>query len=242
MKKILLLEDNDTARETLHKMIESVPHNVHIFEFSDTDGIYDVLFNETINLFIVDIILDTTVTGDVSGLKFVEQLRKIPKYEFTPVIFVTSLYDPKLYAYSELHIYKYIEKPFDYERVKESITSALNFPETAKEEKMFYLRIEGLFYVIKCSEILYIENIKHKIHIHMVNDRELTSPYRSCEQMLEELGDSRFEQCNRGTIVNLTYIEYVDWVNGNIKVNGSDDKIHIGITYKKKLKEVLNVI
>ena len=58
----------------------------------------------------MDIILNISVPGDVVGIKFVENVRKIKKYEFTPSIFTTSLEDADLYAYAQLHYYRYFEK------------------------------------------------------------------------------------------------------------------------------------
>ncbi len=52
---------------------------------------YKILWKELLMFFLVDIILDTTTPIDTSGIRLVERIRKIPKYMFTPVLFITSL-------------------------------------------------------------------------------------------------------------------------------------------------------
>ena len=42
--------------------------------------------------------------ADVSGIEFAQKIRTIEKYAFTPIIFTTSLEDPKLYAFTNKSI------------------------------------------------------------------------------------------------------------------------------------------
>ena len=242
MKRVLLLEDNDNSRKVLINVIRSISDVIKVYDFSDLTGIYDLIFKINIDLFVIDIIIDKDIVGDMSGMKFAEKIRSIPCYEYTPIIFITSLYDPKLYAYSQLHSYSYIEKPFDIENVKNIISDALRFPECIQSDKKLYFRMDGLFYIVKCSEILYIESLRHKVYVHRIDNKEIVVPYRTCEQILSEAEGSYLERCNRGIIVNLNYIEFIDWANNNIKLKGVDNTIRIGLTYKKNLKRIYNVL
>ena len=58
-------------------------------------------------------------------------------------------------------------------------------------------------------------------------------PYKSCKAMLEELDSDDFIKCNRGTIVNLSYIKTVDTVNRMIHLRESDRVLEIGPVMKK---------
>lgn len=69
-------------------------------------------------MFVVDIVLDIAMPNDASGIKFARDMRNLQQYKFTPIIFLTSLHDPEIYAYRELHCYGYVEKPFDPKEVE----------------------------------------------------------------------------------------------------------------------------
>lgn len=219
-----------------------VTNEVRIYEFSNMSGIYDFVINNTIELFLIDIIIDRESNGDTSGLRFAEEIRKISKYEFTPVIFITSLYDPKLYAYSGIHSYEYIEKPFNNESVKNTIKSALRFPQNSYPEKTIHFRMEGVLFVVKCSEVLYIESYRHKIYVYRTDGSKIIAPYKSFEQILSDVKDTTLEQCSRSIIFNKAHLEYIDWANSCIKLKNMNETIRIGITFKKRLKVIANAL
>ncbi|MGN0308363.1 MAG: PleD family two-component system response regulator, partial [Lachnospiraceae bacterium] len=125
MKKVLILEDNFATAEYLKALVNEIDIKTFIFAFPHpAEGCRCALEND-IDLFIVDIILDTGKPADSSGLKFVSQIRKMEKYSFTPVIFVTALEDSRLYTYEELHCYRFFEKPFDARELQEEIRYCL---------------------------------------------------------------------------------------------------------------------
>ncbi len=140
MKNILIVEDKEIHRKTLMKLLEGI-EDIQVFVAATVEEAYVISMENTIHLFLVDIILNTDVRGDVSGLKFVETIRGIHKYKFSPLIFITSLEDPELYAYKELHCFGYIEKPFNPKEVINMVKLALEFPEKEKKDKNIYLRI-----------------------------------------------------------------------------------------------------
>lgn len=109
MKKILILEDNLTTLKNLTKIVRDLDERNAVFSFCELKDAYQCAMDRVIDLFIVDIILDRNRPGDSSGLKFVENIRKINHYEFVPIIFVTSLEDAKLYTYENLHCYTYVD-------------------------------------------------------------------------------------------------------------------------------------
>ena len=84
----------------------------NVLAFDRVKDAYECLMEKEIDLFVVDIILDKSVQGDSSGLRFVDNVRRVTRYAFTPVIFVTSLEDSRLYTYEKLHCYSFVENPY----------------------------------------------------------------------------------------------------------------------------------
>lgn len=238
MKKVLILEDIKIHIEALEKILEDIS-DVQVLVADTMETAYKLAFENTINLFLVDIILDTQVRGDVSGLKFAEAIRKNSQYLFTPIIFITSLEDPKLHAYSKLHCFGYIEKPFDPTIVKNLIKEALKFPYIKEKDKTLYFRNDGIMYAIDSKDIVYIENSKRKLLIHTTKDK-FAVLYKTCKEILEELESKSFIQCNRYTIINKNYIEMIDYPNRFIKLKGVDEEVEIGVAMKKRVKDELS--
>lgn len=235
MKKVLILEDKEIHRKTLLRILEEIEEPVQVYSTDKIAEAYKISMENTVNLFLVDIILETEEKGDVSGLKFVDSIRKLPQYSFTPVIFITSSEDPKMHAFHELHCYGYIEKPFDKEEVKELIIKALKFPIQENEDRNIYLRTEGIMYSVKVKDIIFIEIGRRKMVVHTVNE-SITVSYMTSEKMLKELDSSDFVQCSRKNIVNKKYVEQIDFVNRYIKLKDMEEYIEIGSTMKERVK------
>lgn len=236
--KILIVEDKKTHMDALCSMINELNKDIEVYCAFDEMQAYQIAMNYHIRLFLVDIILKKEKSGDVTGLKFVQEIRAVKKYSFAPVIFITSLEDPKLYSYSQLHCFDYIEKPFDEYKVKQSILKCLDFPVESNEERYVYFRKEGIVYSQYVKDIIYIACGKRSIIIHSVNDR-LEVPYKTCDEILRELNSDQFIRCSRFAIINKEYIEYIDYPNRLIKLRHIEQPVEIGMAHKTKFKRGL---
>lgn len=237
-RRILVVEDCKIHRDALCKILENLQENIEIFCASDDSEAYTIAMRQHIHLFLIDIILYPGKTGDASGLRFVQEIRGVKKYRFTPVIFITSLEDPRLYSYSQLHCFSYVEKPFQEEHIRKTVTEALTFPIREDEERYVYFRKDGIVYSQYIKDILYIENRQRKLVIHSMKN-ELTIPYKTCEEIMCELDSEAFVRCSRYTIINQQYIEQIDFPNRYIKLRHVKQPIEIGIMMKNRLKRVL---
>ncbi len=236
-KKILILEDNEEMSKFLSELVKKILPDVELFVFPSMTGVYEVVMNTYMDLFLVDVILDKSVPGDTSGIRFVEKIRGVLKYEFTPVIFITSLQDPKFYAFNHLHCYSFIEKPINPGYVEETIRKGLRFPSSNFIDPVLFFRRDGLIINIKSSEIVYIESVNHRQHFHLINKKTEVIPYKTCGQILDEIGIGDFIQCSRSTIINRRYVESVDLVNRYVKLVGVNELIAIGITYRSRVEK-----
>lgn len=236
MKKILILEDNYKSAHTIEEALYKIDVELKVFLVQDIKEAYTAVMNNQIDAFIIDIVLDTKKPGDTSGVKFVQDIRKMNQYQFSPVIFVTSLEDPEYYAYRELHCYAYIEKPYDVIQIQNLVKEALRF-QAQTEEKVLYFRKDGILYPVNCKEVVFAESTNHKMCFHFANTTQLTIFYKTCKQFLEEAATSDFVQCNKGTVVNKSYVSNIDITN-NVITMKDQSKISIGQAYKKRIVEV----
>ena len=79
MKKILVLEDNFVTLEYITSIIQEIDTRNTVFMCSNVREAYQYVLEKDIDLFIIDIILDTSRPGDSSGLNFVDAIRKIDR-------------------------------------------------------------------------------------------------------------------------------------------------------------------
>ena len=239
MKRILILEDNLRTAYSLERMIDEMNIKVHIETADSLEAAYNIAMEKTIDVFLIDIILTPEQPGDTSGIRFAQNIREIEKYYFTPIIFVTALADPELFAYRELRCFGYIEKPFDEQQITKLLEKALLFKTPVNEEKKAYLRKDGILYSVSIKKIVCVQVRNHKMYIYM-DDGEIEIPYKTIKQFLQENDCDNLIQCSRYSVINKEYIEQMDFTNRFIKLKGRDELIEIGLTYKKSLWEMMH--
>ena len=237
MKNILILEDNPKALIHITNIVEEIGIKCTICSFKDVKNAYQCAMEKTIDLFLIDIILDTNHPGDISGLTFIENIRNVIRYNFTPVIFITSLEDPKLHTYENLHCYSYIEKPFDENKVRKTIEQSLRFTKSVMDSKTIYFRKDGIIFAVERDDIVYAKSINHIMHIHTKQGDTLEIPYLTIKKLLEETDSSDLLQCSRSVLINKNYVQNVDIPNRFIQLNNHYGKVEIGVMFKKYIKE-----
>lgn len=225
-RNVLIIEDNRACREALAELTQRCDTVGAVFCVDNSADAYKYAMEEEIDLFLVDIMLDGENAYDISGIEIVDRLRKIKHYEFTPVIFITSLVDEALNAFHNLHCYDYIEKPFDMEKVEKIISTALKAPlSDDRESAVFYYRKDGVLYALNIDRMIYLETYFRNVIIYTL-DETIELPYASLKNLMADLPRKYFIQCSRNVVVNRQFIEYVDKANLLVKLrNGKVVKI-----------------
>lgn len=211
---------------------------IEIYEADESGKAYQTALERTIDIFLIDIVLEPEKSSDTSGLVFADRMRQIEKYKFTPMIFLTALGDPELHAYKELHCYGYLTKPYKPEQLTRLVEEALNFEQQKEENKTVYFKKDGIFFAKKVQDIVYIKSTAGKMTIKTTKD-ELEINYKSNSQILRELDSEKFIKCNRSVIVNKDYIASIDSTNRYIQLKDGYGTLEIGVIMKKDfLREI----
>ncbi len=237
MKKILILEDNISHMKGMVKMMEGIPE-VEIYEATNIKDAHELLLYNDFNLFLIDIILDSQKTGDVSGIEFVKMLRESKRYQFIPIIFITALKDPYLSTFREFHCYAYIEKPVKEEELLKTVKEALEYPEPNATPETVFFRKDGVLFSVKAKDITHITVGRKGVNVYTTKDCMKLS-YKPISEILKELKSDTFIQCSRSTIVNRAYIENVDLSNRYLKLKNNDEIVEIGSVMKKYFRQGL---
>lgn len=234
-KSVLVIEDNPDQREMLKKLVLGIDERAVVHTAADAATAYKILMERTIDVFLVDIILDTRKPLDTSGIRLVERIRNVPKYMFTPVLFITSLEDATGYAYRDLNCLGYIEKPFSPEQVSGLVRKALYYSTMKEKDATYCFRKDGILYPVKVREIIYMESINRLIYIHTANGDVLTVPYASLKEILNDMDTDCMMQCSRSLVVNKDYVENIDIPNRMVALKNRPERLEIGKTYRKKI-------
>ena len=234
MKYVLILEDNESSLNGLRKAVEEISGKIHVCAARSIEEACQILYQYRTDLFILDIVLTTTVPGDTSGIILAEKIRKIDYYKFTPIIFITALIDPELYAYRNLHSYGYIEKPFNMDEVVELIASALRFPSPEIKTQIEYFRKDGILIAIDLKRVVYAEVCNRAMSIHLVDD-VLEIPYITVKRFLQQSQMNELLQCNRYTVVNMLFVKSIDLTRRYLQMRDGT-RIEIGMAYADQLR------
>lgn len=235
MKKILILEDNPSVLTHIAELVQDISIKGMVYPFDNVKDAYQCAIEKTISLFIIDIILDTSKPGDASGLNFAENIRNMNQYAFVPIIFVSSLEDARLYTYENLHCYRFMEKPFDNDQLKQMVEQCLRFPEIQNVTKTLYFRKDGIILAVERDDIVYAESVNHIMRIHTKQGDTLSVPYITLKRLLEDIDHCDFIQCSRSTIINKKFIQNIDISNGIIQLKNGHGSVKVGIRFKRNL-------
>lgn len=242
MIRIFVLEDQDTGRKALEQFICTANGREEIVVDSAAsleEGRKYVESNTTYAAFFLDINLDLDNPDDESGIELAKLIRAQSRYEFTPLIMVTSIARLEITAYRELHCYQYLLKPYIEEDVKKLVNKLLATSRTS-EEKSIVVKKDGINYRIKCDAIVYVQAIPRGVCLFLKKET-MKIPYLTIVKLMEQLPQDDFIQCHRMCVFNKKYVENVDFVNRMIQLSYYDEAIEIGGTYKLKVKEQLGV-
>lgn len=218
---IIVVEDDSMQREILKTMIYSIYKSVNIYEADSEITALKMIEKYDINMFIIDIGLKES-----SGLNLAINIRLIPQYEFSQIIFLTTHIDYMLQAFKQTHCYDYILKPYDKGCVRAMLNKLISNEanklkiENLEEnrEKDFVIRIKsGIFAKIKINKILFIEVEGRNCKVHTF-DREYTYSNISLKKILKLIDCQYIIQSHKAFAINKKQIFKLEKVDVKLSI------------------------
>lgn len=236
MGHILLVEDDSDAAALIRRCVENVSPQRQLAVFDKSADALSYAQDYPIDLFILDIQL-----LDYKGTVLARQLRTMPRYQFTPILFTTELANEELSAYRAVKCYDFIVKPFSEADFRQAFLSALKLGEQLQAPPRL-LRIEQKQFLFEydVKNILYIESFGKRTVIHTTAGggevADSISGY-SLSRLLELAGAGRLLQCHRSFLVNPERICKIDKNQRLITLTGCGTPIPIGDKFQRALWE-----
>lgn len=233
MKNVLILEDNRESNKFLSDILAECRGNITIYAAFDEREALQLAMDCSIDLFLIDISLHAKRGKDFSGFTFAKRIRKIDRYEVSPIIFVTSVANLELLTYREVSCFNYILKPINSDKKKQiihQVETLLKGNKGGKADDFYYFKIDNVYHPIKIADILTITCEKRRLFIQTLTDSFYVSrlPMKQLMKELDRIGNNPFVECHRGVLINLDYVEHIDTVNKYLKMQYKEEKVDFG--------------
>lgn len=210
---ILIVEDDEIQLNSLENIVLGYKTSKYstsqtIFKalsFSEATSLYT---ENNIDLFFIDIVLETDSADD--GLSLAENIRKLPNYRTTPIIFITAYTAQIFKAINSIHCFSYITKPYNSSDVYNAI-SDIEHKFLHTNDNLIVRDERNIYYNIKFNSIIYIENSMHRAIIHTING-DFKHLSHTLDSILTVL-DQRFIRIHKKYVINTEYIKNYDKSN-----------------------------
>lgn len=243
MYSIILVEDDHMQRKILKKMISSMHKFIMIHEADSENSALELVEKYDINLFLIDISL-----RESSGLSLALKIRRIPKYEFRNIIFLTTHMEYITQAFKQTHCYDYIMKPYDENEIQvmlnKIILNETNIVSSGNE--MFYTEDNreivitlknGVYVGIKIIDILFIEVKGKNCQVNTLNGVYIAIN-TTLKKMLQLIKCDYIIQSHRSFAVNKKYIYKIERIDSKLSEVYFEDypeTAMLGYKFKEKV-------
>lgn len=209
---IILVEDEPIQREILKTIIVSTYDSIKIYEADSERTALDIIKNNDINMFLIDIGLKES-----SGLDLAMNIRSIPKYEFRDLVFLTTHLDYMFQAFKRIHCYDYILKPYNKYDVQAMLDKLINkeinnlnngknnFNEEDTNKELVIKVRNSVFVRVKINDILFIEVTNKNCEVNTLNGI-YTYNRISLKKILDLISCDYIVQSHRSFAINKNYV------------------------------------
>jgi two-component system response regulator LytT len=231
MSKILIIDDEKFIGDYL-PIIKKIKKEINVITTDSSKEALEIAKNNDIKVFFIEINL-----FDGDGIELAQKIRRIRKYKFAMIVFISSMINRKMEAFQKAHCYKFIDKNLlDLEALKNDIKSIIfeYIPQVDGENNCIWFDFNFEKKKINCDEILFVEYKDRHIYIQTVQEKT-EYKYVSLVKMIDNM-PSCFVQVNRNYMINKNHIKVIDKKNRQIKLKNWEQYFCYSRS-KKKLVE-----
>lgn len=228
---VLIVDDNEIARDTLRQIASRIK-DVHIIgECADAMQAYNLLKEVHADV----ILLDIEMPG-MTGLELTRNLDKGPV-----IIFTTSKREYAVEAF-ELNVADYLIKPVSSARLLQAIDKARELLESAGEEmkvnddEFIFIRDSNIIKRLKLDDILFVESMRDYVKLHTA--QRFYAIHNTLKTVEDRLPDNRFLRVHRSYIVAVSKIDTIR--EGVIVIQ--DKTVPVADAYRAALNKRMNVL
>lgn len=235
-RRILVIVGDARVREKVMKALQPffLEHDINVI--GNYEKAYKIVADKNIDVIVCGPSDERYGQKMGNVFRFIYSIRRINRYYFTPVILVSDIEDPSNYCYRELQCMDVIDSLSVEARLFNTVERALCYREAECEEKILYILEQNVLYPIKCDEISHIQASNRLMEVHLKDGCRRLIRYVTMQQLLDIADVHYLQQCSRSSIVNVNYVQNIDYTNHVITMK-NHVRLAIGSTYLKTFRE-----
>ncbi|PFA20543.1 MULTISPECIES: LytR/AlgR family response regulator transcription factor [Bacillus cereus group] len=246
MLKVLVVDDEMLARDELKYLLQRTKEVSVIDEADCVEDALEKLMGNKPDLVFLDIQL-----SDDSGFEIANILKKMKN---PPAIVFATAYDQYALQAFEVDALDYILKPFDEERILQTLKKYKKRQQSETEKKpdmkvsdvttemhKLALPIEESIVLVNIEDIVYVGLVDGRVTVKTIKETYVT--HDTLVILEKKLPQMTFMRVHRGFIVNINHISEVQpWFNSTYNLTMKDNsKVPVSRTYAKELKKLLRI-
>lgn len=234
---ILLVEDDTLQSSILRKIIEKNYIDIRVYEAkSEKEAMY-IIEKEEIDLFFIEMNIKQK-----SGLTLAENIRKIEKYELTPIVFISKEIDYIITAFKKVNCYDFLTKPISVNNIKKIIDKFLRHKNKITNESYnFFKTIDGNDVRVYTKDIIFIEFYLKSCILHTLQG-EYKIKSDGLNKILDKINNDNIIRTHKSFAVNLEHIKEIRKVNfklWEISFYNYDKTSELSYSYRKYIKNII---
>lgn len=222
--KIVLIDDERSAREELKRMLQDYPDLEIVGEAANAAKARKAISELQPDL----LFLDIQMPGE-TGFELLESLDTVPE-----IIFVTA-YDQYALKAFEVSAIDYLMKPVRDERLAKAIEQ-FRRKQVSKPEPQIFIKDGNSYHLIRWSDVFLVESLDNYARLWFTDKKVLMKT--SLNQLETKLDPNLFFRANRAQIIQLRFIEKINQSDGQLQVVlKNKTTVEVSTRQAAKLKE-----
>lgn len=244
--KILIVDDEKRARETIHEMLRLYTEGYT--EIREADGVQSA--SELIQTFAPDVVLLDIELKDGNGFDLLARIGE-PKFS---VIFITAYQEYAIRA-CRVSALDYLLKPLSPDELREAMEKAQRKVEKEKwterldafiqnmqsgnrELKKIILKTAESLHVVNMADIVFCEADRNYTTFHMTDRRQIVVS-KTLGDYEEMIGSSRFIRTHNSFLVNMDHATRYEKGEGGFIVTSTGNSVPVSIRRKEQVLQYM---
>lgn len=243
-KQVLIVDSDDRQIQRIAGVLKETAlqsgNGIDIFAANTLEEGGEIMEEADIDVLILDTVYKGMVLEEYPGIKWAQKMRERPKYMPLPIVFVSSVLEPREYAYQEINCLGFLPRKFQTEELRRVLTKAMYHLTVREGEKSVSVRAQGIIYPIRIKDILYVEVLQRVLYIYQTNGEVLEMPHKPLRDFQMEAGSQCLIQCNKSMLLNTLYVEKLDSKEGIVLLKQDDIQLLVGKKYLPTVQKALH--
>lgn len=242
-KQILVVDSDDRQIQRIAGVLKETAmqtgNRMDIYVSNTLQEAEAVMEEIEIDVLILDTVYKGMILEEYPGVKWALNLREKEKYILLPIIFVSSIAEPKLEAYRDIDCLGFLPRQFNVKDLRRVLEKAMHHCTPKDSDKRFLIRAQGIIYPLQIKDILYVEVLNRVLYIYQTSGKVLEMPHKPLRDFQAEVDSKCLIQCNKSMLINTLYVLRVDEEEGYVTLAMDNIQLLVGKKYLPVLQTAL---